>query len=204
MERFKSTVVRCVVHVLHLVSDLFGDDWLSKRVRMALLRLFRARLGRGTEIHGRTYFTAPWRLRTGRDCFINRNCYLDLEGPITLGDDVVIGHGATIITTEHAIDGPHRRAGPSTSRAVTVGDGAWLCANVTVLPDVNIGRGAVVAAGAVVTADVGDNLLVAGVPARVVRTLASDGPAYDGIVIEPGAIAAPRASETRTGRAAIR
>lgn len=173
MERIKSNVFRCVVHLLHLVSGLLGDDWLSKGIRIGLLRLFGARLGRGTGIHGHTYFTAPCRLRTGRDCFINRNCYMDLGGPIILGSDVTIGHGVTIVTTDHAVGGPERRVGSYTPRGVTVGDGAWLCANVTVLPGVNIGRGSIVAAGAVVIDDVGDDVLVAGVPARVVRTLPS-------------------------------
>jgi len=64
-----------------------------------------------------------------------------------------------------------RVASGSPLSTVSVEDGAWIAARVTVLPGVTIGRGSVVAAGAVVTRDVPPNCLVAGVPARVLREL---------------------------------
>lgn len=54
---------------------------------------------------------------------------------------------------------------------ITVGDGAWIGANCTILPGVTIGRGAVVAAGSVVTKSIGDNEMYAGVPAKLIRVL---------------------------------
>jgi maltose O-acetyltransferase len=57
------------------------------------------------------------------------------------------------------------------ARPVSIEDGAWIAARVTILPGVTIGRGTVVAAGAVVTRDVPPNTLAAGVPARVKREL---------------------------------
>ncbi len=176
MGRGKSTIVRCALHLMHLASDLVGDDWLSKWIRAGLLRGFGARLGPGSDIHGGSYFTAPSNFTTGRNCFVNRNCYLDLAGPVVLGDEVVIGHGATIITTEHEIHNPRRRAGTITTQGVTVGDGSWLCASVTVLPGVTIGAGSIIAAGAIVTRDIPENVLAGGVPARVMRMLSDDVP----------------------------
>jgi maltose O-acetyltransferase len=74
------------------------------------------------------------------------------------------------------------RSGARKYGAIEIGDGAWLASRVMVLPGVRIGAGAVVAAGSVVTRDVPDNTLVAGVPARVARSLSADGhpdPALD-------------------------
>jgi maltose O-acetyltransferase len=62
-------------------------------------------------------------------------------------------------------------------RPVTIGNGAWLGARCTILPGVNVGEGAIVAAGAVVTHDVPANTMVAGVPARAIRDLSADNPA---------------------------
>lgn len=180
VSRVKRMMLMSGVRIMHLTSNLLGDGWLSREVRLRLLRAAGATIGTGTTFHGGTYFSAPQRLRTGRDCFVNRNCYLDLEGPIILGDGVVIGHGTSLITTEHSIAGPEHRAGDRISRAVTVGDGAWLCANVTILPGVVIGPGAVIGAGAVVTTDVPANVVAVGVPARIVRVLDID--SEDGVV----------------------
>ena len=57
---------------------------------------------------------------------------------------------------------------------MTIGDDVWIGGNCTILPGVTIGSNVIVAAGAVVTKDVPDNCVVAGVPARVVKALAND------------------------------
>lgn len=107
------------------------------------------------------------------NCFINVGCLFDPgESTITIGEGVSIGPGSMICAVTHEIGTPDRRSGTHVHSPVVIGNGAWLGASVTVLPGVRIGDGAVVAAGSVVTADVADHALVAGVPARVVRTLA--------------------------------
>ena len=78
-------------------------------------------------------------------------------------------HNAVIATLNHNMD-PARRANLLPA-PVRIGDDAWLGANVTVLPGVTIGNGAVVAAGAVVSRDVEENTVVGGVPARLLRRL---------------------------------
>ncbi|MGV3720878.1 MAG: acyltransferase [Actinomycetota bacterium] len=111
------------------------------------------------------------RIRFGRCCFINSHVYIDAAAPVTVGDGVAIGHHVVIITTDHAVGPPHHRAGDLRCVPVTIEDGAWIAAGVTLLPGVTVGAGAVVAAGAVVTKDVPPNVLAGGVPARVIRQL---------------------------------
>jgi len=174
MSPLARTFLRLVVHAAYLTSNALGDDWMSKRLRLVVLRACGAQFGPGTAIHGGTYLTQPWHLRVGRGCFVNRNCYFDLESPVFLGDQVTIGHGTTLVTTHHEMGPSWKRAGATIGRSIAVHDGAWLGANVTVLPGVTIGAGAVVAAGALVTRDVLPNSLVAGVPARKLRTLPAE------------------------------
>ena len=87
---------------------------------------------------------------------------------IEIGDDVLIADRVGIFDTDfHAVDA----STPKRVLPVRIGPRAWLCRGATIMPGVEIGANSVVAAGAVVTHDVPPDSLVAGVPARVVRTL---------------------------------
>ena len=91
----------------------------------------------------------------------------DISG-ITKGDGTLIGHGSTLTTLNHSLD-PARRADMAPA-PVVIGTNVWLGAAVIVVPGVTIGDGAVVGAGVVVTKDVPADAIVAGVPAKVVRS----------------------------------
>lgn len=159
------------VHCAHLLSCALGDDWISRRLRRTLFRLLGARIGAGASLHGGSYLSRPSHLVVGPGSFINRSCYLDLSGHLVIGRNVTVGHGSTFVTTEHELGPADHRCGTGRPRRIRIGDGAWLGANVTVLPGVTVGSGAVVAAGAVVTRDVPANCVVGGVPARLLRRL---------------------------------
>jgi maltose O-acetyltransferase len=77
------------------------------------------------------------------------------------------------LTLSHQIGGRDYRAGATTTRTITVESGVWIGARSVILPGVTLGAGSVVAAGSIVNKDVDADTLVAGVPARVVRTLPS-------------------------------
>jgi maltose O-acetyltransferase len=102
---------------------------------------------------------------------MNTGLRMDVGATITIQDHVVIGHEVMFVTSTHAYGGPDHRAGTLTVAPIVVEEGAWLGARCTILPGVTVGRGAVVAAGAVVNRDVPPNTLVGGVPARVLREL---------------------------------
>lgn len=108
-------------------------------------------------------------LRFGERVFLNSGCRFQDQGGIDIGDDALIGHNAVITTLNHQLD-PARRADLHPA-PVRIGRGAWLGANVTVLPGVTIGDGAVIGAGSVVTKDVAPLTVSVGVPARPVREI---------------------------------
>lgn len=113
-------------------------------------------------------------IRIGENVFINSNCTMQDQGGIYIGDNVLIGHNACLLTLNHNED-PKKRANLMPS-PIKIGNGAWLGSNVTVLPGVSIGDGAIVAAGAVVTKDVDENTIVAGIPAKVMRKVNENNP----------------------------
>jgi len=94
-------------------------------------------------------------------------------GPVTIGSHVNLAQGITVTALNHNFEDAGLRIdeqGVST-KAVTIGDDVWIGTNAVILPGVTIGRHVVVAAGAVVTKDVPDHSLVAGVPAKVVKSI---------------------------------
>ena len=104
---------------------------------------------------------------------LNANVYLNAcsGGLITIGHDVLIGPNAVFRTSDHVTVDLDRRIRDQghTSGAIVLEDDVWIGANVTVVGGVRIGRGAVVAAGAVVTKDVEPYSIVGGVPAKLIK-----------------------------------
>jgi acetyltransferase-like isoleucine patch superfamily enzyme len=108
----------------------------------------------------------------GDECWIGQQVFLHSAGTIRMGRCVGIGPGAVILTSQHTEPGPDRplMEGALRLAPVEIGDGADIGARAVVLPGVRVGKGAQVGAGAVVTKDVDDYAVVAGNPARFLRS----------------------------------
>lgn len=107
----------------------------------------------------------------GNDFTGNHNLtILDIR-EVHIGNHVMIGPGTLITTVTHPLDYRQRGDYMAMAQPVTIEDDVWIGGNATVLPGVTIGQGSVVAAGAVVTRDVPPRTLVAGVPAKTIKTL---------------------------------
>jgi len=105
----------------------------------------------------------------GKNVFINHACsFLDLGG-ITIEDNVLIGPRVNIVTESHPLDPEDRKA--LMTKPVTIKRGAWIGAAATILPGVTVGENAVVAAGSVVSRDVPPNAVVAGIPAKILKSI---------------------------------
>lgn len=160
------------------LMNLLPDCWISSR-------LLRPRLGRllGMQCGGRTflrkgnYYGKPRNIRIGAGTRLNREVFLDAFDKITLGSNVFVGFQVSFITSTHELGGPEKRCGPLYGQPIVVEDGVWIGACAKIGPGVTVGAGSVVAIGAVVTRSVPPNSVVAGVPARVVMRLDSQGTA---------------------------
>lgn len=107
----------------------------------------------------------------GNRVIINVGCYLSGEGGLHIGDGVLIGAHARILSAGHDLDGPEPWIinNRLTYGPVRIGAGAWIGAGATLLQGRTVGTGAVIGAGSVVTRDVPDFAVVAGNPARLLR-----------------------------------
>lgn len=101
--------------------------------------------------------------------FLNTSCHFQDQGGITIGDGTLIGHNVVLATLNHEED-PERRQ-HTCPAPIVIGRNVWIGANATVTPGVTIGDNAIVAPGAVVTKDVPPNMMVGGVPAKVIRPI---------------------------------
>lgn len=108
-------------------------------------------------------------IKVGKNVFINSGCCFQDQGGIELGDNVLIGQQVVIATLNHGLS-PQKRANMQPA-PVRIGNGVWVGAHATILPGVTIGDNAVIAAGAVVTKNVPENAVVAGVPAKIIKNI---------------------------------
>lgn len=113
-------------------------------------------------------------IHVGKNFLANYNVTILDIAPVYIGDYVMIGPGCMISTVNHPMTPAGRRKHLGIAEPVHIGDDVWFGGNVVVVPGVTIGNNVIVAAGAVVTKDVPDNVLVAGVPAKVVKKLEND------------------------------
>ena len=116
-------------------------------------------------------------LKLGEYVFINSGCRFQDQGGITIGDGALIGHNVVMATINHGLE-PERR-GDNIPAPIVLGRNVWIGANATILSGVTIGDNAVVAAGSVVTKDVPANMVVAGVPAKVIKSVSAEEKRYN-------------------------
>ncbi|MGY1752135.1 acyltransferase [Blastococcus sp. SYSU D01042] len=132
-------------------------------IRALLLRAAGVRT-KTTNIQSGGFFGGP-DIEIGAGAFINRECFFDVNAPISIGDGAHVGPRVMFLTSAHVMGAqgimPNVQAQP-----ISVGRGAWIGAGACLLPGTTVGEGAVIAAGAVVRGGVPDFETWGGVPAR--------------------------------------
>ncbi len=148
--------------------------------RKAVLRELLGELSEGVTMNGPIRFHYGIHTKIGKNTFINFDFTCQDDAQVTIGENCDFGPNVTIVTPLHPLladerksircpDGVDRRM--CRALPVNIGDGCWICANVTILPGVTIGDNCVIGAGSVVTRSIPANSLAVGNPCRVVRRL---------------------------------
>lgn len=128
-------------------------------------------VGEGTKIVGPVFCTG--KLIIGKNCWIGKNLFVNGNGSVFIEDNCDIAPEVIFQTGGHSIGSSERRAGKGYNRDIIVGRGSWIGARCTILGGVKIGEGCVIAACACVTKDTDANLLIGGVPAKMIKMLES-------------------------------
>ncbi len=137
--------------------------------RFVVKRIFR-KCGQGVNIRPRVYFGSGANVSIGNHSMMGQDSIIGSTAEVAIGNDVMMGPEVLVYTSNHGMAaGTPMRLQPLESAAVRIGDDVWIGARCIILPGVNIGDGAVLAAGAVVTGDVPANAVVGGVPAKLLK-----------------------------------
>lgn len=155
-----------------LVIGRNSNSKLARAARYIALRRIAHTCGDLVDVRASCFLLSPDNLSLGSRISIHPFCYIDATGGLTIGNDVSIAHGVSILTTEHVFSDttvPIRDQGV-VSHPTRIGSDVWIGAGARILAGVSIGNGSVVAAGSVVKNDVPAGAVVAGVPARVIKS----------------------------------
>ena len=149
-------------------NALRPSDWEAKEAK---LRTIVGHLGEGVRVQAPFWCDYGTQISFGDRFYANHGLVILDAAKVTFGRDVFVGPNCGFHTAGHPLDADRRNRGLEYARPIRVGDDVWFGAGVQVLPGVTIGSNVVVAAGAIVTHDVPDDVLVGGVPARVIKPL---------------------------------
>ena len=159
--RFRRTVWNLFYILLFRFSPRLFHSW-----RNFLLRSFGAKIGKGCHVYPKAKIWAPWNLiMEDYSCFAD-DVVCDSMDKVYIGKKVVVSQGTHIVTGSHDYTDPKFCL---FTRPVTIGDHAWIAAEVFICPGVKIGEGAVVGARSVVVKDVPAWRVCAGDPCKVLK-----------------------------------
>lgn len=156
--------------VMFLVNNIFAGTrdsfWEVKR---KLLNSIGYAIGEGTKVVAPVECYSE--LIIGKNCWIGKNLKVNGNGTVVIGDRCDIAPEVTFQTGSHEIGTRERRAGIGKNCCQKIKNGVWIGGRATIIGDVVIGEGSVIAGCACVVKDVPENVLVGGVPAKVIRRL---------------------------------
>jgi maltose O-acetyltransferase len=157
-----------------LVGSYFGQfSDLMEKCRLQYLKSKLAYCGTDVVFYPRVSIILPEMVFVGDHTHLGENVHLRGGGRLTIGKWCQIANNAIILTGNHKIDG-ELYYGRNIFIDVEIGDNVWIGSNAIILAGVKIGKNSAIGAGAVVTKDVPPNVIVAGVPARIIKKIGKD------------------------------
>lgn len=153
----------------HLPSTYAPYSFGSGKLRRFLCKRMFKKTGCNVNIEHGAFFGGGREIEIGNSSAIGLNARI--SGPLTIGDDVMMGPNVSIFTQNHETENIYKpmRLQTAPKEKVTIGNDCWIGANAVILPGVTIGNGVIVGAGAVVTKSVPDYAVVGGVPAKIIK-----------------------------------
>lgn len=155
--------------LIKLRTIFIPDGPMGDRARGILYEPYLKKCGDNFKVASGAFIYNPSGLSVGKHVYVGFGSYIG-AGEVVLEDEVLIGNHVSITASNHVCKNHSYRFGGSEGKPIKIGKGSWLGGHSCILAGVKVPKGSVVAAGAVVTKSVkGENVLIAGVPAKVVK-----------------------------------
>lgn len=143
----------------------------DKPERQTILRSLLGGMGSNVTIKPNFYCDYGCNIYVGNNFFANYGCVILDCAKVSFGDDCMLGPLVGIYTATHPLDPVERASGLELAKPITIGNNCWIGGHATINPGVVLGNNVVVASGSVVTKSFGDNVVIGGNPAKVIREL---------------------------------
>ena len=163
-----SALVEARLRARRLTQRFAALDPGDLDARASLLRDLLGEVGGGAWVEAPFHCDYGTQIHLGHRVFVNMDCVFLDAAPIKLGDDVQLGPGVQLLTSDHPRDAAQRAGGLESAQPISIGARAWLGGGVIVLPGVEIGHDAIIGAGSVVTRSVDSGVTAAGNPCRII------------------------------------
>ena len=139
-----------------------------------LIKEILGKTGENVHIEAPFHCDYGYNIEVGENFFANYNLTILDVGKVKIGANAQIAPNVSIYTAGHPVHPESRNTGYEYGIPITIGDNVWIGGSVTILPGVTIGSNVVIGAGSVVTKDLPDNVIAAGNPCRVIRTITEE------------------------------
>ena len=166
-DKYNQNYRKKIDHNMKLVHELNTGKYSIKRIKRFLSEITGEKIDKSVSLKLPFCTDFGGNIHFGKDIVVNTGVMFTDLGGIYLGDGVLIGPNASIITVNHSINPSKRNI--LELKPVHIKKNVWIGANATILPGVTIGKNSIIAAAAVVTHDVPENTIVGGIPAKEIR-----------------------------------
>lgn len=164
-------LVKMRLHARKLIKQFNDSEPDAIDERTQLLKQLFGKTGERIYIEPNLRVDYGCNIEVGENFFANFDCIILDVAPVKIGDNCMLAPNAKILTATHPIDAKERGVGVGYGKPIRIGNNCWIGAGAMIMPDVVLGDNVVVAAGAVVTKSFGNNVLLAGCPAQILKNL---------------------------------
>jgi maltose O-acetyltransferase len=167
---YDSELIRERQYARRLLERFNALGEMNPTVSNTLIRQLFGHVGENCEVHVQFKCDYGYNIYVGDDFFANYDCVMLDVSPIRIGKHCLLGSRVQLYTVNHPLNPELRRNGAyGQSKDITIGDDVWIGGGTIICPGVTLGNNVIVGAGSVVTKSFGDNVIIAGNPAKIIK-----------------------------------